>query len=188
MSVRFDAQGCIHLLQQYLVVALKAILEEYLREAKSGMRTVQGAESLHEGDAEMIAGYIAATVVGGAWAAMDNFGRGSLMDTGNPALEDYRNSELWNPARFDLAIRGRPAGQYTNIFGETRRSSGRFAGMNLEEGGMPARFREDYQPWPPSHALENAARWLLAEERPQTIIRRIVEEFPWGMFIIATPN
>ncbi len=186
MSVKFDTQGCLNLLTQRLMAAVEILLREYLQSAQSHMQTREGAESLHEGAGELLAGYIAATIIGGAWAAMDNYGRGSLMDTANPALQQYRGSDLWNPARPDLAIRGRPKGAYKNIFGETRQSMGVLEGVNLETGGMPARFQETFAPWPPSHALETAAKWLLTEKRPQKVLKDALADFPWFQFIIAT--
>ena len=87
------------------------------------MLTPEGKESLHADEIEVLGNFITAQVVGGAYAAMDNFGKGSLMDENNPALESYKNSGLWNPVRHDTTIRGRPKGQYTNIFGETETST-----------------------------------------------------------------
>ena len=57
---------------------------------------------------------------------MDEFGTGSLMDEANPALEQYRNSAMWNPARHDTKIRSRPnAPGQVDIFGRPVRGKGK---------------------------------------------------------------
>jgi hypothetical protein len=145
------------------------------------MSTQEGAESLHEGEIEAVAGWIATKVVGGAWAAMDNFGTGSLMDSNNPALPDYMKSNIWNPHRKDTTIRSRQRGPYVNIFGETVVSNAANPGYDLEQKGGK------YAPKPPSHAMETATRWMMAG-RAQEIWQQALLVFPWGKFIIATPD
>lgn len=164
------------------MTTLKLMQEEYLAEARSHMRTPEGVGSLHEGEFEMFAEWVAATVVGGAWAAMDNYGKGSLMDQNNPALPGYMKSGLWNPYRTgDLAIRSRQAGSYLNIFGEKATSKAASPGFNLEHKGGK------YAPQPPSHALETAARWMKAG-RAGDIWQGALNKFPWGRFIVVTPD
>jgi len=173
-------------LRQHLLVTLKLIQQEYLAEARSHMRTREGAESLHEGEIEVLAGWVATSIIGGAFAAMDEFGRGSLMDKNNPALPNYMKSELWNPYRGkhgseDTAIRSRKAGPYMNIFGKTVVSHAPVPGYNLERKGGK------YAPQPPSYALQTAARWMI-NGRAQEIWSQALARFPWGRFIIATSD
>ncbi len=178
----FDYNSCLLALQQHLLAVLLAMRQEYLAEARSHMRTREGAESLHEGEITALAGWLAATVVGGAWAALDIFGSGSLMDRENPALPNYMKSDLWNPyRRDDLAIRSRKTGPYVNIFGETVVSTAKNPGYNLEKKGGK------YAPQPPSHALQTAARWMMSG-RVIEIWQKALDDFPWGDFIVATPD
>ncbi|MGB9791512.1 MAG: hypothetical protein ACPLTR_02910 [Thermacetogeniaceae bacterium] len=180
MSVRFDTARCISALRVQLAEAIKKAQKEYLNEIVSGVKQPEARGDWEEGEIEDAAWIIAAAVVGGAWAVMDNYGRGSLMDTSNSALEAYRQSELWNPARPDTYIRGRPPGTYTDIFGRQRISSGRAEGRNLEN-------LEAYAPWPPSKALQVATQ-VMEQGRFREIIQEAIDSFPWGDFIIATPD
>lgn len=141
------------------------------------MRTPEGAESLELGQIEELANYFSAQIIGGAYAVMDNYGTGSKMSLEeNPALDDYKNSELWNPARKGDGIVGRPKGHYINIFGETQYSQGKKEGELLEE---------KYPPSPPSFAIETALRWLSADGTLQTEISNIVQNFNFARFINA---
>lgn len=122
---------------------------------------------------------IAGKVVGRVWAGgmgalTTEWGSGSLADTSNPAWDDYVNSKYWNPARDPArhTIRGRPAGEYVDLEGETKVSSGRWEGRNLEW---------KYPPEQPQHWL----RELVALSEPY-VIKRIIEvvtTFPMHQFI-----
>lgn len=165
-------------LKQRLMVAMKQLQGELLREAQQGMRTPEGAQSLYEGDVTEAAGIIAAEVIGGAWAAMDEWGTGSLMDTDNPALQEYMASDLWHDDRFDNAIRTRPSGTWTDIFGKTHTKGGNHkGGFNLEKKGGK------YAPQPPSHALQTAARWM-TQGRMEAVIQQAMDGMPWGRFFV----
>lgn len=179
--IRFDDAAAIAYLRLHLITAMKRLQDEFLRESQQGMRTAEGANSLHEGDVTEAAGIIAAEIAGGAWAAMDEWGTGSLMDTSGPGFEVYRNSDLWNPTRGkhgpnDTAIRTRPEGPYTDIFGEIRQGRGK-GGLNLEALGK-------VEPQPPSHAMTTAARWM-ANGRMQKVLQDALQSFPWGRFLVV---
>lgn len=156
---------------------MKQLQQELLNEAKQGMLTPEGAESLHEDEIKDIAGVIVASIVGGAWAAMDEFGSGSAMDTSNPALADYKNSSMWNPARHDNKIRSRPnAPGQIDIFGRPVNGKGA-GGFDLEAAGI-------VKPQPPSHAIQTATKWM-ANGRMRKKIQETVKNFPFGRFIIV---
>jgi hypothetical protein len=156
---------------------MKQLQQELLAEAKQRMLTAEGAESLHDEEIVDIANVIVAGISGGAWAAMDEFGKGSLMDMSNPALQEYMNSGLWNPARRnDPTIRSRSRGPYTNIFGEQVESKSNVAGIDLEQLGGK------FEPRPPSHAIETAMRWM-KNGRMQSKIQEVVRNFPFNKFI-----
>jgi hypothetical protein len=149
--------------------------QELLAEAKQRMLTREGIESLNEGDIRDIANVITASIVGGAWAVMDELGTGSLMDTSNPSLADYKKSPVWNPARQDNKIRSRPnAPGQVDIFGNPINGQGK-GGYDLEAAGKVT-------PQPPSHAIETAMRWM-KNGRFRSKIQEVVRNFPFGKFI-----
>lgn len=163
-----------------LIGAMKQLQQELYLEAQQNMLTPEGRESLHEEEIKDVAGVIVASIAGGAWAAMDEFGTGSLMDEANPALEQYRNSAMWNPARHDTKIRSRPnAPGQIDIFGNPVKGRGK-GGYDLEEAGKVT-------PSPPSHAIQTAARWM-KNGRMREKIKEAIASFPFGDFIIVDKN
>ncbi len=177
MSIRFDSQGCINALTTNLFVAMIDLKKELLAEAKQGMLSPEGREDITEEDAKIVANVITASIAGGAWAVMDEYGTGSLMDTSNPALDAYKNSPLWNPARHDNKIRSRPtqSGQ-VDIFGNPVNGHGK-GGYDLEGAGKVS-------PTPPSHGMETAMRWM-QQGRFKEKITDTIAYFPFSKFIIT---
>lgn len=104
-------------------------------------------------------------------ALADSFGTGSYMLEDNPLYEEYINSSDYNPERRGKgkAIRGRPAGEYTSIFGETRHSHGSLAGINIEGWKFKTKYGKYYQilPIKPSYALQDAEKYFFRTELPK---------------------
>ncbi len=177
------------------MIALKSVQGRFALEAAQNMLTPEGKTDLSDGGVTALAGYMACIVLGGPWATMDEWGKGSLLDFDNPALADYITSEYWNPLRgnrpggLDTAIVGRLAGPYKNIFGKTKVSSGKLAGRNLEKMAEEGKLRnpEDYLPKPPSHAMQRAARELMNGPFQKEILTAVAK-MPWGMFFVCTED
>lgn len=164
---------------------MKQLQAELLSEARQGMLTPEGAESLHDDEIKDIAGVIIARISGGAWTVMDSFGTGSLLDSSNPALQGYKNSNLWNPDRNDNKIRSRSRAQNNSnlkdIFGNPIKTKSNIGGIDIE--GKDGK----YNPQPPSHAIQTAVRWM-ANGRMKSVIQETVKAFPFGRFIIVDKN
>lgn len=95
----------------------------------------------------------------------DSYGTGSFMNIkDNPDYQEYRNSSLWNPARKSNKIVGRPEGTYTDIFGNTKYSSGYMKGINLEYTKTHTGFQ--FEPILPSNAIKDANNWLFTTYLP----------------------
>lgn len=170
--IGFDANRCIRDLHRHLVRTMEDVQEELLNEIHSGTKH---KTDWKKGEIEEFVGMITAHIVGGGWAVMDEWGRGSKMDTTNPELQEYIKSVYWNPLRRDLKIRGRPAGTYVDIFGNIRHSSGKRAGQVLEE-------TKGYEPWEPSRAMRTAIQ-VMKKGRFNEIVQKAVMEFPWRKYL-----
>ena len=141
-------------------------------------------EDISGGEVESKGDDVTATIDADPWTLMINYGRGSLMDTNNPGLADYRASGQWSPYRSDLAIRSRVR-PYTNIFGETVMPIRRWymPGVNLERfSDNPAK----YAPWAPEHFIESAREEFMQFEA-QVILHNALNAIPWDM-AITTPK
>lgn len=88
----------------------------------------------------------------GAWIM--EFGEGSLMDSSNPWLAEYKRSSQWNPARDSLAITGRPHGGYTDLDNNQQFSSGHNQGRSVEYV---------HPPLEPMHIIENEIVMAMSE-------------------------
>jgi len=175
MSIKFDSQACVTALKQELIFDMIKLQKELLNEAKQNMLTPEGAESLYDEDIVDIANVIIASISGGAWAVMDEFGTGSYMDRKNPALDNYRKSKSWNPARDVATILSRPdqPGQ-VDIFGNSVNGRGK-GGVDLEKIGV-------VEAMPPSHSIETATRWM-ANGRFKFVIKTTLATFNYGKYL-----
>ena len=88
-------------------------------------------------------------------AIIESYGTGESMDKSNPALTMYKYSEFWNTLRKGLAIVGRPAGKYINIFGEIVESKGTKAGQRISKKIVDGKK--------PTYAIQNAENRLKQE-------------------------
>ena len=99
----------------------------------------------------------------------DSYGTGSLALTSNPGYETYRSNVgdgqgQWNPSRTSRAIMGRPEGDYVDLFGRKKHSSGYMEGYDIEGWEMQTGFK--IEPVDPSYAIQMAYQWLYATYLP----------------------
>lgn len=181
-KLKFNHAQAMIDLRLHLVVALTILQKELLAESQTGMRTPEGREDLTAGSIKDIAGILSVSIVGGPWATMDEFGRGSKMDQSNPFLGDYIRSDQWNPARNDYAIRGRPGGEQSTIFGDRRHFRGNAPGVNLERLAEKGIVGPEFLPKEPSKAIRTAMRWM-AQGRFQLVVAGVVQTFPWHKYL-----
>ncbi len=193
-------------LQEHITSTLLLLAEEYKRDAESHMQTAEGKNDLTIGEIEVLGSFLTVNVVGGAWAAMDEMGTGSLMDKSNPALDKYIASQAWNPYRSksDTTIRTRDPGPYTNIFGETQVSKATKGGIDLEKilrnteilnsligyhasGKMGLVKEPEILLLYPSRAMQTAAEWLKVK-RLREKWQESLRAFPWGRFFVVTKD
>lgn len=111
-------------------------------------------------------------------AVIAEWGSGSKMDLTNPYLPAYQSSPDYNPERREqgtTAILGRPYGPYTDLDGVEHFSSGRLAGVNLEEGHIfEAGGGVKYEPHEAEHYMREAvnANRVIIHERFILAIKR----------------
>jgi hypothetical protein len=184
MTIRFDAERAIVAFEKHLVARMAVIQAELLIDAQSIMLTQEGAKDLHTDAIKVTAGVIIARILGGPWAIMDEWGTGSWMDRKNPRLNEYRRSNMWNPARDTAAIMTRPnqPGQI-NIFGESVNGRGA-GGVDLERLAKAGKADGKYLPQAPSHAVQTAFRWMRQGEFRRHL-NMAIRTFPWSRYLIV---
>ncbi len=152
-TLKFNSAGFVELYKSELMKTTNEIMKSFEKDVKMRLNKakndIEREESIAEGK-----NIISAKITAYAQAIIESYGTGSKMDTSNPYLEEYKSSDLWNPARKGLAISGRPAGKYTNILGEEKISSGSMEGKNLEE------ISPLFQARTPTMAIQQAEQWL----------------------------
>ena len=111
---------------------------------------------------------------GGIGALTTEWGSGSLADESNPMWGEYTQSGYYNPSRYPYGhpITGRPGGSYVNLDNETKVSTGKMEGLNLE------RF---LPPQEPLHWMQE----IVELSRPYILERlvQMVQNFNFAAFI-----
>ena len=122
----------------------------------------------------------------------DSYGTGSLMLSDNPGLAEYKaDKKRWNPLRSGKAIVGRPEGSYTDIFGRKHKTTGAFAGKNIEGRKVHSsdkikkgrRITGYYiAPTHPSYAIQIAEKWLYEKYIPK-MYEQAVKEIDFAKYL-----
>lgn len=170
-TLHFDSGRCYADFRAKIIQTADDLLNEYYAEIYNKLQTVSGKRDL-EKLSENQEAYLKRKVIGYANAIMDSYGTGSQMDTSNPFLSEYKNSDIWNDLRTGNAIVGRSKGRYKNIYGSIRYSTGSMAGKNIENR---------IKPRSPSYAFQHAQLWF-TRERINKVLNIVIREFIKGMY------
>lgn len=170
----FDIEGMKIGLMEALYIECET-LTDWLWSQVQGKAPPQVDRSMIHKEIVMVAGNVMGTVsAGGIGALTTEWGSGSLADESNPAWNEYVESKYYNPSRYPYGhpITGRPAGEYINLDGEVKVSSGAMEGLNLE------RF---LRPLEPQHWM----REITVLSRPYIYKRlvQMVQTFPFRKYI-----
>lgn len=132
-------------------------------------------------EGNILIGYLQAN----SYVLADSYGTGSLMLTDNPGLAEYKaDKSRWNPLRNGNAIVGRAAGSYVDIFGREHKTSGTFAGKNIEGRKVNSTNKVKkgrkitgyyIAPTHPSYALQIAEKWLYENYIPKMYTQAVKE-------------
>lgn len=168
VTLQFDAEGCYRALIQELVKVSDSIIENFYNDAIAGLDMDGQADSERiNAILDETREYVEAQCKFKANALMQSFGTGSNADmSADSYWKEYESSGLFNPARRSKGnayISGRPAGTYTNIYGEKQDTSGRNAGKNIEYIHITDKNGQVIQlkPVAPKFSIQNAERWLI---------------------------
>lgn len=174
LTLYFNAQKCSEDFCNRIRQVADDLLEEYYAEIYNKLNTTRAKADVQKLSYEEH-NMLIREVIGKANAIMDSYGTGSQMDTSNPALSEYMNSELWNSERTGLEIVGRDKGIYKNIYGSTDYSSGNMAGKNVEySSGNP---KGKVTPITPSFAFQDAEKWFIKGNRIDTVLNTVIKNF-----------
>ena len=195
MALKFDKVGLaneiLNKLQKEIAVAFLAWEDEVKSKTTHGLygggtKPYIASKLKREGDS--LIGYLQANT----YVLAESYGTGSFMLDDNPGLTDYINSKLYNPLRRGRgkAIRGRVQGNYTNLFGQQRSTSGAFAGVNIEGKRVYTRKKEsekDYyiSPTRPSYAVQLAEQWLYKTYLPRAY-KLAVQDINFSKYLIES--
>lgn len=178
---KFNSEKFYQDLQDYIVKLVDELAADYYIDIQSKLSSSHAKEDLvleptviegNTDNTEYHKGieFVNARIRAYVFAVLDSFGIGTGMDTSSRYLEDYRNSEYWNPARNEKTIVGRPKGQYTDIFGDDDAySPGHYEGKPIPRSyNLPA-----------SHAIQSVEDWLIknGETRVERHLKQFIDQY-----------
>lgn len=196
MAITFDKTGFQKKLEQELKRILEKEGELVLRETQLKLKSDEARASFK---ADGIVSQLAVETTnilyyqftGGADFIMDEWGTGSKMDTKNPALDAYIESDLYNPQRRDkkthaILTRSRDDykktnGMYTTVYG-TERPAGNRGGINIENSPIGIKLLKY-----PSHAFRDTIRDLNENEVREWLLMAL-NRVNIGSFIKIRPK
>ena len=178
----FDSIRFYNDLVEYLVSLVDGLTQDFYKEAVNNMMIASAKEEVKVEPAKLEgstpysggskAGYefINSRIWFYTMAVLDSYGTGVEMDMSNLYLNNYMHGQLWNPARKGREIVGRPKGKYTNIFGDTAESSGKYEGIPVPIASYNI---------PASRAIQKMEDWIMkdGETRIEREIKKFADQF-----------
>lgn len=177
LKLKFDYQRATSDLIQVLTKTCDELIEEFYEDSRKYL-TQRAKEDIEIDHAmlEMGETNIRAAVAFRGYALLESFGKGSQMDMSNPYLDEYMQSDLWNPARTGATIVGRAKGEYTDFFGNKAYSTGNKEGQSVETEHGRVRSRK------PSCSIQNAEKWFMESNgKVERKLDLVIDEFIDGM-------
>lgn len=158
MILTFNDEAFFNDLLQVLKEAADECILRFYYDATSSSKHAQEVD-LFKAEIDAAANMISAKCQFYANSIMESYGTGNLMETDNEFLQEYKNSEFWNPNRKLNSIAGRPKGEYINIFGERVESEGSLSHLQDITQYMKDTYGIDPNR-PPKRYIQNAERKL----------------------------
>lgn len=184
MALRLDIEGITNEILNKLEEELQWAFEAWETESYSRLKEAKFADrAVIEAEVKRNSKSIIAFLKANKYAIADSYGTGSLMLNDIPGLQEYRNSNEWNPARTGKEIVGRPKGKYKDFFGEERVSFGHMEGKNIE--GLELYSGDVIEPTSPSYALQDAENFLYVTYLPRAY-SNAVKSINFGKFLIES--
>lgn len=166
-SLVFNWQAMYQDLTELLQQVINELVDEIYREATQGMSANARTDTEKENATfEAMKMQIEGSCIFYANAIIESFGMGTQADSSYRSYwREYSsgNNPLWNPARRGKEIVGRPAGAYTNLWGEELESTG-------SKVGQPTGRRNGKAP---TFSIQNAEVWVIKDS--ETKIERRIE-------------
>lgn len=186
LTFRFDADGMIQAIKERLIEVANQMIQEFHRSATNGMANKADTEiesaqasnsSIYTGNTQVGEELIVAKCYFYADAIMESFGIGMGADAGSQSYwNEYVGDEtLWNPLRKSKPVVGRPAGPYTDIYGNPNESKG-----NMEGKIIPWIYQRA------GRTIQTAEAWLIKDG--ETKIERAVETALTKFFMEEASN
>lgn len=184
--LKFDKQGLANEILmkletelEYACIAWKTEVLSKLKHPFFGTDARPEVEYEIKKESAKIVAYLKANT----YVLADSYGTGSLMLKDNPGYAAYKNSGAWNPSRVGNAISGRPEGNYVDIFGRKKYSSGTMEGHNIEGWEMMTGYK--IEPAVPSYAIQMADKWLHETYLPNAY-KLAIKEINFAKYLIES--
>lgn len=184
--LQFDKQGLANEILMKLEVELEYAFIAWRTEVLSKLKhPFFGTDTRPEVEYEIKkeSAKIVAYLKANTYVLADSYGTGSLMLKDNPGYAAYKNSGAWNPSRVGNAISGRPEGNYVDIFGRKKYSSGTMEGQNIEGWEMMTGYK--IEPTVPSYAIQMADKWLHETYLPNAY-KLVIKEINFAKYLIES--